>query len=314
MAGRFVLFGLILGAAVFILKVLIEQYPAEHADWNTMFLLTRLLLAVALMAVFTGAGIALWKGDRRKRKRIGFLLVAIVPLATLLMLDGLKTEENDDSLSASVPARYEFTSDWVSENVSHWSQVLAPLKGQPNIQALEVGSFEGRSAIWFLESVLTHESASLTCVDIFYAPVIETRFDQNIAASGVAKKVTKVKGRSDEALKQFKPNTFDFIYIDGSHDAKDVMVDAMLAWEILKPGGIIIFDDYQWTGYFARLGRHRTPKIALNAFLDIYAPYIDVLHKGYQLSVRKRDNVDLDDDGTAGRIIRAIQLFVFPYR
>ncbi len=32
------------------------------------------------------------------------------------------------------------------------------------------------------------------------------------------------------------------IYVDGSHKARDVIADAVLAWALLRPGGILIFD------------------------------------------------------------------------
>jgi hypothetical protein len=51
--------------------------------------------------------------------------------------------------------------------------------------------------------------------------------------------------------------------------AKDVLVDAVLAWELLKPGGVVIFDDYAGAGFGPRFGRLKTPKLSINAFLDV---------------------------------------------
>ena len=39
---------------------------------------------------------------------------------------------------------------------------------------------------------------------------------------------------------------FDLVYIDGSHSAKDVLLDSLLAWRLLRPGGAMIWDDYEW--------------------------------------------------------------------
>ena len=36
------------------------------------------------------------------------------------------------------------------------------------------------------------------------------------------------------------------VYVDGSHHARDVLQDAVLAWGLLRPGGYMIFDDYGW--------------------------------------------------------------------
>ena len=38
-----------------------------------------------------------------------------------------------------------------------------------------------------------------------------------------------------------------FIYVDGSHEAPDVLFDAILAHKLVKNNGIIAFDDYLWS-------------------------------------------------------------------
>lgn len=38
----------------------------------------------------------------------------------------------------------------------------------------------------------------------------------------------------------------DLIYIDGSHEYEDVKIDLKYYWELLKPGGIMFGDDYNW--------------------------------------------------------------------
>jgi predicted O-methyltransferase YrrM len=76
----------------------------------------------------------------------------------------------------------------------------------------------------------------------------EKTFRENIAKSGKEKQVEIIKGDSFSALvklNQEKKIEFDFIYIDGSHAACDVMSDAVLAWKLLKENGIMIFDDYE---------------------------------------------------------------------
>ena len=58
-------------------------------------------------------------------------------------------------LPAATPQPTEgFTQDWFTYNTPLWSRLLAPLVGRP-IRALEVGVFEGRSAVWLLDHVLT---------------------------------------------------------------------------------------------------------------------------------------------------------------
>jgi len=56
------------------------------------------------------------------------------------------------------------------------------------------------------------------------------------------------------------------------------------AFEVLKPGGIIAFDDYDWRGGTGPADR---PRMAIDAFLEIYRGKVEVLLKGYQCWVRK---------------------------
>ena len=46
---------------------------------------------------------------------------------------------------------YEFTSNWFTHNLPYWHPILEPFKGKPDVHYLEVGLYEGRSAIWMLE-------------------------------------------------------------------------------------------------------------------------------------------------------------------
>jgi predicted O-methyltransferase YrrM len=52
-------------------------------------------------------------------------------------------------------------------------------------------------------------------------------------------KGTSYKFFSENTVKEY----FDLIYVDGSHHTDDVIVDAIKSFELLKIGGIIIFDD-----------------------------------------------------------------------
>ena len=57
----------------------------------------------------------------------------------------------------------EFSSDWFSHNFGIWSQLL-DTHGAEFKEGLEIGSFEGRSAVFLLEYL---PDLRLTCVDLF---------------------------------------------------------------------------------------------------------------------------------------------------
>jgi len=81
----------------------------------------------------------------------------------------------------------------------------------------------------------------------------------------------------------------DLIYVDGSHVASLVLEDLVCAWPRLRPGGIMVMDDYLWKGPRADYAdaEQYQPKIAIDAFLRIYGFRMKVLHKGRQVFVEK---------------------------
>ncbi|NJN55986.1 MAG: glycosyltransferase [Leptolyngbyaceae cyanobacterium SL_5_9] len=190
---------------------------------------------------------------------------------------------------------YQFTQDWFSNNILIWEQHLLPLAGR-TLQVLEVGSWEGRSTCWLLDHILTHELSQITCVDTFqgsaehrrfdadYRQSIEARFDANIAKTGAAPKVQKQIGQSQEKLRSLPLNTYDLLYIDGSHIASDVLEDALLGWRLVKAGGLIVFDDY---GFSFDPNTQHNPKAGIDAFLTIFRDKIKITHKSYQVFVEK---------------------------
>ena len=45
-------------------------------------------------------------------------------------------------------------------------------------------------------------------------------------------------------ISQGHKESFDFIYIDPSHQAPDILTDAVLAFKLLRLSGVMVFDDY----------------------------------------------------------------------
>jgi hypothetical protein len=179
---------------------------------------------------------------------------------------------------------YSYTRDWFTRCTKTWPRFLAEFVGRPGLAVLEIGSCEGRSAIWLLENVLTDPSSRITCIDPFYLPWRNFRFDYNVRLSGKADQVVKRKGKSQDIVPEFPANSFDIIYIDGSHLAADVLLDALLSWTRLKSGGVLVFDDYPLN---RKEPAFRRPQLAIDLFLELFAGRYELLHKEYQVVVRK---------------------------
>ncbi len=173
----------------------------------------------------------------------------------------------------------EFTTDWFSGRVPKWTEVLADYQTQP-IEVLEVGSYEGRSAV-FLARYLPQ--ATITCVDLFNGD-FEQRFDRNLAE--FAPRIEKIKGSAIGVLDTFLTprRTFDVIYLDGGKWRDHVLGMSLIAWRLLKPKGVMIWDDYNW-------GRdkpaHLRPHDGIDMFLRLHSGEYALIEKGSQCMVRK---------------------------
>ncbi|MEO1088755.1 MAG: class I SAM-dependent methyltransferase, partial [Acidobacteriota bacterium] len=187
-----------------------------------------------------------------------------------------------------------FSLDLFAMHVPVWRKLLAPLAGRAGLRFLEIGSFEGRSACWLLGEVLTHPDSQLTCIDTFDLQgqsaavdrgdplTLEARFEHNIASAGGAGRVEKRVGTSGSILPGLEPESLDFAYIDGSHHPRDVLADAVMTWRLLKTGAAVTFDDY---GSIS--AGELMPRKAIDAFMDCYRGDYELVHKGYQLTLRK---------------------------
>lgn len=197
-----------------------------------------------------------------------------------------------------VQRNYQFTQDWFSNNLPVWQSYLQPFIGTPGLKVLEIGSWEGRSTCWLIDNILTHASARITCIDTFaggvenqvafqagYLETIEQRFDFNIACTGHPEKVRKIVGRSQEILRTLLLDSYHLVYIDGSHIAADVLEDTLLTWGLVKIGGVIIFDDYGFQ--FPSNIQENPPRVAIEAFLTMFAKKLKLIHQGYQVIVEK---------------------------
>ena len=196
----------------------------------------------------------------------------------------------------SVEHGYVLTDDYFSPNIPRWTSYFADLVGKPNLRALEIGSWQGGSASWMLDKVLTAPDAQLTCIDTFEGSsehaawigslplTIEELFNNNIQRTGAAQKVNILKGYSQAVLRSVT-GTYDLIYIDGAHEAKYVIQDATLCWPLLRKDSLLLFDDYRFT--FPKNPDQNTA-LAIDFFIEVMKDEIEVLDKDSQVLIRKK--------------------------
>lgn len=202
-----------------------------------------------------------------------------------------------------------FTSDWFSPHVPAWRNIFAAVGWDPREpkRAIEIGAFEGRSSLWILEHLLAHPDSVLHCVDTFPDRAdpgsYGHRFDANIRGSAHGGKVRPFAGTSFAFLKDFvaRGDTVDFIYLDGSHQAVDVLEDLVFCFRALRPGGLLICDDYLGGSTSADI-LLSSPKLAIDLFTTVYRAYLHILpgQPLYQLAMLKTADRDVDDPTSRG--------------
>ena len=191
---------------------------------------------------------------------------------------------------------YKFTEDWFTQD---GLSILDRLDTTQELHILEIGSFEGKSTIWFLENILKNKNSTITCVDpwLNYSQdhdslnsyfrennewdLTERKtkeiFLHNIIESTTSDKVIVRQGFSNKILPSLilENKLYDIILIDGNHTAPYVMIDSIMSWELLKRDGIMIFDDYAW-------GLHKPttlrPKESVDYFILSFSDYIKELY------------------------------------
>ncbi len=186
----------------------------------------------------------------------------------------------------------EFTKKYFEEYMSIWHEIFFNRYGwDPNDpkSALEIGSFEGYSSCWIMANLLKHEDSCLICIDTFEGGMehkddktfdvnqLKERFYKNISETNRMESIRVMEEYSDIALLkliQEDQKKVDFIYIDGSHMAVDVLTDLILSFRLLKIGGLCICDDHYWSPNPNDFELDKSPKMAIDAFSSIYSKKI----------------------------------------
>jgi predicted O-methyltransferase YrrM len=192
----------------------------------------------------------------------------------------------------------EFAADWTSWHFPNWTKLLNARRNRAS-RVLEIGSWEGRSALFFLNYL---PRARLTCIDTFaggqehreaaarsraearYLRSVEGRFDRNTKA--FRKRIEKIKAPSTVALAELgiQNRRFDLAYVDGGHRAVEAYADGALTWPLMARGGLLLFDDYEWKEMPEPLDN---PGSGIDAFLKSIAGQYRLVLKSYQIAIEK---------------------------
>ena len=197
-------------------------------------------------------------------------------------------QERDPLENDLINAKKNFTDVWFKKHLFYTIKPLL-LRTSSSPRILEIGSFEGYSACWFLEMI---PNATVECVDPFNAEYAlrgelhedyEERFDEN--TKEYDGRIKKIKSLSTDFFRKTQEvNCYDIIYIDGDHYGDQVLEDAVNAYPLLKKDGILIFDDYLCSPDKPPSER---PQVAIDSFLACYEKHLEIILKDGICVVKK---------------------------
>lgn len=163
----------------------------------------------------------------------------------------------------------------------NWSNYI-PIENKP-IKYLEIGVADGIHAIHISQSYCKHPDSKIYCVDPWQdydeypeykgqQDVAWRTFNININNYNLEDKCVINRGFSGDIVPTFHDNFFDIIYVDGNHETEFVYKDGCMAFEKVKSGGYIVFDDYLLYWSQTMLG--------IDRFLEEYKDKLTILHRG----------------------------------
>lgn len=140
------------------------------------------------------------------------------------------------------------------------------LGGMPKL-GIEVGSYVGHGAC-MLGQLVKKNKGILLCVDTWCGdvnmwlgsafastmgkqdgnPDLYHHFIRRIVAAGLDDTVIPVRVSSVVAARMLKVLQYqiDFVYLDSAHEAGETFLEMNLYYDILRPGGVLLGDDFSW--------------------------------------------------------------------
>ena len=226
-----------------------------------------------------------------------------VPASSFKDLMGQLKEDSNVAVVAEnkkqLADHYSFTEGWYdallnSDYTIRNNQTEHQIKLDPaeKRQIVEIGVYEGASSCFWSDFYLDHEESGLISIDPFtgseehlrnpekYAGLsrLERTARENIAKSKNCGKVEIIKGFSQHVFadldRRFGSEPWiDVLYIDGAHDSTSVARDVTMYVPMVKPGGIVFFDDYA----------HPDVRRGVDGALNAFAAFEFAMFTGWQL-------------------------------
>lgn len=163
--------------------------------------------------------------------------------------------------------------------------------GKKPINMIQIGVFEGADLCWCLQNILKHPDCKVVAIDPWDIKGMKRSQEEMDGIYEKAqhnlhhwrRRIQIIRDTSQKALpdlikcgisingKPIRKGDWDFIVVDGCHDAPLVYTDAMNSFELVKKGGYILFDDY-----YCKIDKKNHVNDGVNEFLIDHGDHIKV--------------------------------------
>jgi predicted O-methyltransferase YrrM len=153
-------------------------------------------------------------------------------------------------MNTAFSSRLKIPASFVGNGLISTPALTALRKLAESIEAkniVEVGSWHGLGSTLELAKAVG-DYGMLVCVDSWMIPTTFNMFMGNIAKAGVSGRIVPLRTWSVSAAALFQPESFDMVFIDGGHSYECVMSDIRVWLPLVRKGGILCGDDYNFTG------------------------------------------------------------------
>jgi predicted O-methyltransferase YrrM len=166
------------------------------------------------------------------------------------------------------------------------------LKSNDLSNVLELGFANGVSSCYFASIIKDMGKGHLVTIDNTTAKTREPNIEELLKRTGLEEYVTyyyetvSYNWRLMKFIEENDEPIFDFCYIDGAHDWNVDGFAFLLVDKLLKPGGWIIFDDYDWS-YASSPSMKNSPKVLAMSKEEQETPQIQ---KVFEILVKPHPN------------------------
>jgi predicted O-methyltransferase YrrM len=206
----------------------------------------------------------------------------------------------DKSESINIAEMYNWVND-LPVNENHRQKFEEALKIANPKRILEIGTYAGTSLIAMLklypeakgvaiDNWRNYDEDGIKLLKNIEENELEKIFYENVRMASMTNRIKGIKGDSVDKLCELieAGQQFDFIYVDGSHKCLDCYGDMILAWQLLRRGGVLAVDDVMYNFNKVEKGFLLDyPLKAKEHFMKKYIGQYSVISDSYRLFIQK---------------------------